>query len=229
MTPAGIAPTVVAHAVPPSWAGLVLAGGVMTWIATGDFLRRSVTEQRSLRLFAVVALAGTTFQVFHFAEHVLQAAYWVVHPGDAPWLTPWAVAGRDALASVTDGRGGTGNELLHLVGNLIFLGAVAAARALHAHSHATIGGLERRRWLRRALWLQGLHVGEHVTLTVTWLLTGSAVGASNLFGLLEPGTAVASGTRVWVHFTLNLVATLFALRGMSKPRATAGRAFALTG
>lgn len=156
-------------------------------------------------------MAGIAFQVIHFAEHLLQAGYWVVHPGEAPWLTPWAAASRDVLARTADGHTTTGNELLHLGGNAVFLaGVIAAVMAVRASHH-----LARTPWgLRMAVWAQGIHVGLHVGLTVTWLTLQQAHGLSTLFGLLEPGTVLANALRVWVHFVINLVATVYAVIGL---------------
>jgi hypothetical protein len=149
-------------------------------------------------------VAGLGFQVVHFAEHLLQVGYWVRHPRSAPWLTPWAAAGRDGLAAFTDGQAGTGNELLHLLGNLVFLGGLAAAVVLGRRGHPPIRAAV---WLRRAVWLQSAHVAEHVALTTTWVAFGRAEGVSTLFGVLQPGTVIASSVRVWFHLALNLAAT----------------------
>lgn len=161
-------------------------------------------------------MAGIAFQVFHFAEHLLQAGYWVVHPGEAPWLTPWAAAGRDVLASAADGQAATGSELLHLGGNAVFLaGVVAAVVAVRASGRWT----RTPSALRVALWAQGLHVGLHLVLTVTWLTFQQAHGLSTLFGLLEPGTVLTNAMRVWVHFAINLGATVYAVIGLWQLRA----------
>lgn len=205
---------VVAHTLQsyPVW--LVAAGAVVGCVAgrRSDTLRPA-RAGRGLRPLTAVALGAIGFQVLHFAEHLLQVGYWLVHPADPPWLTPWAAAARDGLAWLTDGAAGTGNEVLHLVGNVVFLaGLVCAALAMAPRTLADAG--ERGPWLRRALWVQSLHVAEHLALTATWLAWGRAVGASNLLGLLDPATPVGSGTRVLVHFVINLVATAFALRAV---------------
>lgn len=185
---------------------VILAGAVIA--------RGSPSPSRSRQRMATlmwVAVAGIAFQVIHFAEHVLQAGYWVVHPGEAPWLTPWAAASRDVLARAADGQATTGNELLHLGGNAVFLAgliaAVVAVRASHRWDRSPWG-------LRMALWAQGVHVGLHVGLTVTWLTIQQAHGLSTLFGLLEPGTVWANAMRVWVHFVINLIATVYAVIGL---------------
>jgi hypothetical protein len=173
-------------------------------------------HQRSFRTpqaWAAVAVAGIGFQVFHFVEHVAQLTYWGIHPGHPPWLTPWAEVGRDALA--LDGDPATGSELLHLVGNVIFL---AALLALWRYVRGS--GLGRVRALHPALVLQGFHLGEHVLLTATWVLWGRALGLSTLFGALS---GPSLGTyRIWWHFLVNLAATVLAVAALLGTRRLAG-------
>lgn len=161
-------------------------------------------SQRLVRDTAVFALL---FQVFHFIEHIAQVGYWFVNPSQPPWLTPWAVAGRDLLA--VDGTPGGGNELLHLVGNLIFLGGVIALALITWHSGRKI---KQIRYLSTALILQGVHVAEHILLTVSYLAVGSAVGFTTLFGTAQG--PFGSSLRIWAHFLLNLTATYYALRSV---------------
>lgn len=159
------------------------------------------------RLLAAAALFGLGFQFVHVVEHVAQTVYWGMHPTAAPWLTPWAAAGRDALAMTVDGHPGSGNELLHLAGNMIFLAGLAALIALLQRGNSPVP-----RPLRAARWIQGLHVLEHAVLTATWFVFGQALGLTTLFGAVEGATL--GGLRVWAHFALNLVATVYAIGGV---------------
>lgn len=147
-----------------------------------------------------MAVAGIGFQVFHFVEHVAQLGYWTAHPGHPPWLTPWAEAGRDALAF--GGDPGTGSELLHLIGNVIFLVGLVA---LLGHVRGLAGVPRAPRPLGLALGVQAFHVAEHVLLTSSWVLSGKALGFSTLFGAF-PGSWVVT-YRLWWHFLINLIAT----------------------
>jgi hypothetical protein len=167
-----------------------------------------------LGLLAIV-YGAMAFQVVHALEHVLQIGYWIQHPTQPPWLTPWAEVGRDALALATDGQTGTGNELLHLGGNLIFLAGLVAAVVVARRWSVPA---ERTRWLRLALWLQAAHVAEHLVLTTTAIAWGAGHGASTAFGLLTPGTVLAAAVRVWLHLLLNLAATAFAVAGILQLR-----------
>lgn len=151
----------------------------------------------------VVAMGGLGFQIAHVLEHVLQAGYWVAHPTQAPWLTPWAVEGRDVLARLADGQPATGTELLHLLGNAIFMVGIVALALWHRRAGRPGGGTAMR-W---AIGLQGIHVIDHVLLTVTWMVFGQTWAATNLFGLIPDGTVIGHAVRVWAHFLINTAAT----------------------
>lgn len=143
------------------------------------------------------------FQVVHLIEHAAQLGHWLGNPTEPPWLTPWAMAGRDALA--VGGTAAAGSEVLHLVGNLIFLVALLAMAAV-----APRAGSRSHQDLDRAVYLQGFHVVEHLLLTISFLIWGRSLGVTTLFGV---ATGVfGSSLRVWAHFLLNLVATYYAGR-----------------
>ena len=207
----------VMPATPPLLAHAALEGAALAAaaVAGAALVVRAARAGRSFSPALVALLHGAVaFQLLHFAEHVLQAGYWVLHPAAEPWLTPWAVAARDALATTVDGRAGTGNELLHLGGNVVFLAGLVAGVAM---ARRAVVPAARGHWLRRALWLQAAHVGEHVVLTKSWFRLGAVHGVSTLFRLLSPGTALAGGARVWLHFLWNLAATLLAVIGLTRP------------
>lgn len=161
-------------------------------------------SQRLLRDIAVFAMF---FQVFHFVEHVAQLGYWFVNPNQPPWLTPWAVTGRDLLA--VDGTPGGGNEVLHLVGNLIFLAGIVALVLIAWDSGRRI---KQIRHLSAALILQGIHVAEHFLLTFSYFAAGTALGLTTLFGTAQG--PFGSSLRVWAHFLINMAATYYALRSV---------------
>lgn len=163
---------------------------------------------RTIRLVAYVAVAGVTFQVLHFIEHIAQLGYWFMHPTAAPWLTPWAASGRDVLAA--GGSPVTGTEWLHLLGNAIFFVALVAMWMLLGFRRLS---LVKYGSLKKAIGWQGFHLAEHVALTATWLMFGTAVGVSTFFGLVGGG-ALLSSYRVWFHFLLNLVVTLYAAKAL---------------
>ncbi len=163
---------------------------------------------RPFRMLAAIAVAGVAFQAVHFVEHIAQAMYWVANPTAPPWLTPWAVVGRDAL--VVDGTAASGTELLHLAGNAIFLAALFALCVLAACKDTTVREFQG---LRPAIMWQSFHVMEHVALTGTYLVFGKAMGLSTFFGLVAAGPLMWS-YRVWFHFAINLIATVYAVRAL---------------
>jgi hypothetical protein len=155
------------------------------------------------------AVGGMAFQVFHLLEHFLQTGYWFLNPAEAPWLTPWAAAGRDML--IVGGQVATGNELLHLVGNGIFFAAlVAMVYVCRLHLRPTV----RYPHLSKAITAQGIHLAEHVLLTVTLFAFGKSLGVSTVFGLASG--AWGSSYRVWFHFILNFAATYYAAMALAE-------------
>jgi len=171
-----------------------------------------------------VVFGAVGFQLFHVLEHGLQLGYWVANPTEKPWLTPWAKTGLDGLAywcQIWPGQGAAtprGGELLHLIGNGIFFTGVIAMTVL-----AVMAGV-RSSSIRGTLIFQGLHVVEHVVLTLTLFIGGTPWGASTLFGQWS-GTELSSH-RVWWHFSVNAMATvlvLVALRSLYRAGALAVR------
>lgn len=166
---------------------------------------RESTTSHVGELLKYLAVSALAFQMVHLIEHVAQLGYWIARPLEAPWLTPWAIEGRDVLAA--DGNLALGNELLHLVGNLIFLAGLVAL-VLHCRRRAQ----ETPTPLRVAMVVQGIHVAEHVVLTGTTAVWGKAAGLSTFFGLVSG--PVMTSYRVWFHFLINLAATWFAVRAV---------------
>lgn len=163
---------------------------------------------RALRIVRDLAVFGLVFQVVHFIEHFAQLGYWMTHPTEAPWLTPWAITGRNWL--IVDGTPASGNELLHLAGNLIFLGGLVALVVLAGRGARG----EKIPFLSAAFWVQTAHVAEHLLLTGTYLAFGTAAGVTTLFGAASG--AFGAGLRVWAHFLLNLVGTYLAIRAVAE-------------
>ena len=159
-----------------------------------------------------VVVGAVGFQVFHFLEHGLQLGYWIFNTKQKPWLTPWAQTGVDGLAfwcQIWPGSGRAGQrgaELLHLVGNTIFLVGVLALFVLARETRT------RNRSIQGAVLFQGLHFVEHILLTATVFVTGSGWGASTMFGRWS-GSELSSH-RVWWHFTVNAIATAIAVSAL---------------
>lgn len=159
---------------------------------------------RRLRTVLVAgAVTGVVFQLAHFGEHVAQTGYWVTHRSEPPWVTPWARTLIDSYRSWAPGSPGFGMELLHLVGNAIFLtGALAICLAL-----APIARSGDVRLARIGTAVQVVHVAEHIALTTTVVVAGRSIGVSTLFGTIDAGPAVWT-YRIWWHMAINAIATL---------------------
>ncbi len=158
-------------------------------------------------LLITVAL-GITFQIGHFVEHAVQFGMWLFSNKSVAWMSPWAMwlvhqIGHITVPQATHARQmAVGMELLHLIGNSIFL--------------ATLGGMytiSPRRCIRWALYVEGFHLCEHIMLTLSILLLGKAMGLSTLFGYSSMlwGPEGAVGYRVFWHFALNLVPSVMVM------------------
>jgi hypothetical protein len=160
-------------------------------------------------VLAAAVVAGLVFQVAHFLEHGLQLGYWMGNRQAPPWITPWAETAADGLgwtcSWVVTSRPSIGVELLHLAGNTIFLAALIGMAVLAVRRG---GSVRSSPALVTSLGLQGLHVAEHVALTVSVLAAGRAIGLSTGFGELTDATLFTY--RIWFHFVVNLVATMLA-------------------
>lgn len=158
--------------------------------------------ERRRAVLTLVAVAGLGFQVVHVAEHVVQSGVWVAAPEQPPFLTPWATWGAEALA--VTGHASLGQELLHLVGNAVFLLGLLALAALVRPP---------ARPVRLALAWQGAHVLEHVALSLTTAVWGRAIGVTTLLGTLDAGPSLWR-LRVLAHLALNTIATVYATLGV---------------
>lgn len=177
----------------------LMAGLMMLMVAlivTGWFIAASMGRGS----WRGLAITCTIIQIGHLAEHALQLGAWFQAPTSMPWMSPIAFISERGLAIIGrhPGNMAVGMEMLHFIGNWIFLIGLAAWAGQFAN-----------KWLTFALRLQFLHVLEHVLLVASIFITGHPIGLSTLFGYAVPlfGTEIANGYRVWFHFTANLIAT----------------------
>ena len=192
-------------------------------------VRAPLGDRSALYLvMSAAATLGLIFQVGHFAEHAFQFAVWVLGDmsnicgRDTPWMSPWVTEiVRETglfLFPTADAawRMMMGMEVLHLVGNSIFLTGLACL-------HYCV----RSKWIRWAIYIEGFHLYEHVMLTATAYFVGKPIGLSTLFGGVNVigDREFAVGCRVTWHFAMNLLPMPFAMIGLTehwrRERATA--------
>lgn len=183
--------------------------------------RRGIGTRTQWLLGAVLGVLA--FQIVHSAEHVAQATYWLFNPTVAPWMSAWAMGLVNGLAALFNTTPPLGMEILHLIGNAIFLaGLLLALRLPEQYKNP-----QMLRWLRIATVVEALHLLEHVLLTASVALAGKAIGLSTMFGALTAGTPAAAGYRVVFHLAVNLIALVFAVKALLAVRderlAAAGR------
>jgi hypothetical protein len=165
-------------------------------------------------VIAVVAGLGLAFQVGHFAEHAIQFGVWVLGDlsnicgRDTPWMSPWVteMVRRAGLWLFPEANAARqmmlGMEVLHLIGNGIFLSSLACLYCCLPS-----------KWVRWALYIEGFHLCEHIALTATAYFVGAPMGLSTLFGYAGTlgGREFAVGYRVSWHFAMNLLPMPFAM------------------
>jgi hypothetical protein len=178
---------------------------------------------RLVHLLAVCVGLGLAFQVGHFVEHAFQFGIWVFGTyhwvaatfcgRNMPYMSPplmrmvrftGALLFPDASSSR---QMMLGMELLHLMGNSLFL--------------ATIAGVcyfVPSKWVRYAFYIEAGHLCEHLTLCSTAYFIGQPLGISTLFGQSAYwfGREGAVGYRVTWHFAMNLLPMPFVMAGMMK-------------
>lgn len=200
----------MASAIDVSGAVLLLLWAVAMWVAVAA-LRVANGRQRPwvYTVTAVVIVLGVLGQLGHLQEHVAQVGYWVGHPNaKTGWMTPWGTALAMGFGMVDMTKPTLGMEILHFIGNLIFLAGLAAVMVITSRARTT----RTRWWAKMGVWMQGIHGLEHLSLMLSvWLGAKEAIGLSTWFGLLAPGPGAAT-YRVWWHFIANVIGSfIFAM------------------
>jgi hypothetical protein len=186
-----------------------------------DFLSHRF-EPSLANVLGTAAAFGLLFQVGHFFEHAFQFIVWCLGDysqicgRDRPWISNWAYdftewIGRVvAPAAETPRRSMLGLEVLHLIGNGIFLATLAC-----------LYYVVPSKWVRWGFYIEAFHLYEHVMLTATAFFIGKPIGLSTMFGgAALGGTEFAVGTRVTWHFIMNLLPMPFAMMGLMEYRHT---------
>ncbi|MCB9806155.1 hypothetical protein H6775_03290 [Candidatus Nomurabacteria bacterium] len=151
---------------------------------------------------------GLGFQVVHFWEHLMQVFNWIFVQRQYAYMTGLGMSATNYFGNLFfSGYGMSdqtrlGMEVLHLVGNGIFLIGIIA-----------VWYFIKNREILWALIIEALHFCEHISLTFSSIFTGRSIGFSTLYGLAtDPQFMVTF--RVWWHFILNLVPSVLIVVGI---------------
>ena len=179
-----------------------------------------------INVLAMCVGLGLAFQVGHFIEHAVQFGVWIGGQfqwvvgafcgRDTPYMSPPLTAmvrfmGSILAPNANDARQMMlGMEVLHLIGNSIFLVTIAG-----------VNYLMPSKWARWAFYIEGGHLCEHLALTLTAIYVGKPIGISTLFGQSAYyfGKNGAVGYRVAWHFAMNLLPMPFVMIGMMQHKA----------
>jgi hypothetical protein len=163
----------------------------------------------------IFVAAGALFQIFHTVEHIIQMYRWGISPYSPPYMSPVAKTAAKQLESSfantfnITGIPNIGMELLHLVGNSIFL--TGGIVLFYSPIFKKI-----KSYALYPVLFEGLHLAEHISLTFFAASKKSAWGSSTLFNLLS-GPQLTTHRIVW-HFIMNVLALAFYLLAISKYR-----------
>jgi hypothetical protein len=208
---------------------LLTAWAVAMWAAVAVL---AVANRRKVRPWVFQGAAGVigiglVGQIGHVQEHVAQAGYWIANPESKPWMTVWGTSLAEGYGQISASKPSMGMEILHLVGNFIFLAGLAGVVLITARARKT----RAHKWGKMGVWMQGIHGLEHVVLTLSVAFGASrAVGLSTWFGALPAGPGLWT-YRIWWHAVANLVGSVvfgMAVYHLWKERATVRATFEAT-
>ncbi len=185
------------------WAAAMWSSVIVLWMANRKAVRPGL-----YRASLGVIIVGIVGQIGHLQEHVAQVGYWLGHPNSPAWMTPWGTGLAKGYEQIDPSKPTLGMEILHLIGNFIFLAGLAAIMVITRRARDT----RARHWGRMGVWMQGIHGLEHLSLTLSvWFGASRAIGLSTWFGLIQPGIGLTT-YRVWWHFIANIIgSTIFAI------------------
>ncbi len=185
--------------------GLVL-WAVAMWAAVGvlAYANRGPVRSWVYGLSVGVIGLGIIGQLGHVQEHFAQVGYWLAHPNDKAWMTPLGTGLANGFGQVAPDKPSLGMEILHMIGNFIFLAGLVGIVLITRRAMDT----KARKWGRMGVLMQGVHGVEHLVLTLSVALGASqAIGLSTWFGLLDPGPGLWT-YRIWWHFLANVVGSV---------------------
>ena len=150
----------------------------------------------------IIIILAFTIQFVHFNEHIYQVWAWLVGQRDKPQMSAfgmWAMHRMGEVFFPTEHylrQAKLGLEVLHLFGVGVFaIGIVALYWYVQT---------KKILW---ALIIQGFHLYEHISLTVSAIAINKSIGMSTLYGL-QIDSLLLVAIRVWWHFTFNAIPTV---------------------
>jgi hypothetical protein len=185
---------------------LLLGWAVAMWAAVFAlmFVDRHGRGRTVHRGATAVVLVGVVGQIGHLQEHVAQVEYWVQHPNARPWMTPWGDGLSRGFGAVDTAHPALGMEILHFVGNMIFLAGMTGVMVLTCRAPRVAA----RKWGRMGVLMQGFHGLEHLSLMLSvWWGAPRAIGISTWFGVMQPGPGLWT-YRIWWHFAANVLGSV---------------------
>ncbi len=150
----------------------------------------------------IIAVSALTFQAVHFSEHFAQVSVWIFGSQEKPYMTPLGMWGMEKVGLIffpnepQPRQSKLGFELLHFLGNAIFLFGIAAAYYFIPS--------KKVKW---AYFIEAFHLYEHASLTLSAIFINKPIGLSTFFGMAMGQWALVA-YRVWWHFIFNLIPTL---------------------
>lgn len=175
-------------------------------------------DRRTASVLVICVGLGLLFQIGHFVEHGVQFVVWLSGKyewvasnfcgRDTPFMSPPAIEMVRLMGLYLYPEADVarqmmmGMEILHLIGNFIFLVTIAGVYYFIPTTP-----------VRYAFYIEGAHLCEHILLTLSAHYLGTPIGLSTVFGQssLLWGNELAVGWRVSFHFFMNLLPMPFVM------------------
>lgn len=150
-----------------------------------------------------IVVGALLFQVGHLFEHFYQVYHYLFVTQERVFMSPIAHYIEDIISAWLFPEFGhktqmvIAKEILHFTGDSIFLVGIAAFLVLL-----------QSRLLLWAFWVQAFHTYEHVSLTLSAILTpnNTPIGMSTLYGAHDMVSATFfNGWLVSWHFIMNMI------------------------
>jgi len=176
---------------------------------------KRISRSLFVRILLAIFVIAFLFQAGHFFEHFYQVGIWMSGIQDKAYMSPLGTWAMEALGDLFFAdeppirRMGMAFQLLHLLGNGIFLIGIVA-----------FSFFVRTKKVIAAFIFEGVHFLEHMALSFSYLFLNKAVGSSTFWGRsnmlailgLDAGISpLELAYFIWWHFIFNAVPTILVL------------------